>query len=86
VEIEDLDARVRGIERAFQLVGAGHLALETARAFLRIDVERFLQRALPNLRGSPSSASLDSDVKQLNYRAQLPEVIGKIRSPMPKKA
>ena len=46
VEIEDLDARLGGIEDLVVLVRTGHFALQAPGALRRVDVERFLHGVL----------------------------------------
>jgi hypothetical protein len=45
LEGEDLDPRLGDVEYAMVLVRTRHLALQTAGAFVRVDVQRFLHDA-----------------------------------------
>jgi hypothetical protein len=50
VEIEDLDARLGGVEHPFVLKRTGHLALQTAGALFRFELQRLEHQGSPRLR------------------------------------
>jgi hypothetical protein len=47
LKVEDLDPRFGNVEYAMVLVRTRHLALQAARAFVGVDVQRFLHFQTP---------------------------------------
>jgi hypothetical protein len=66
MEGEHLDARLGGIEQAFLLVGTGHLALQAAGAFERIDVQGSLHGNLLRSGRCDAAAAFVVIVEPLN--------------------